>query len=81
MAIYTRTLIIVNTREEADAINAGIERNGMWYDEYAINYCTGMLGIRYEELDNRYTGDRHHAEWERYIMSCKRNDLRRGFDN
>ena len=81
MAIYTRTLIIVNTPQEAEDINAGLERNGMYYEEYAIHYACMATGFRYEELDNRYTGDRRSLEWERYIASCRRQDLRRGFDN
>lgn len=81
MAVYTKKLIIVDTPEEAEAINADVDRSEMFYDHYAIHYGCHATGFRYEELESRYTGDRHSAEWERYITSCKRNDLTRGFTN
>lgn len=81
MAIYMKTLILVDSVEEAAALNADIDRSDIFHEAYAIHYGTMELGFRYEELDDRYTGDIRSLEWERYIASCKREDLRRGFDN
>lgn len=80
MALYTRLLILVDTDEEADAINADVDRSDMFYDHYALRYGKTVHGMRFEAIEFRYDGVRN-AKYEEHVAQGLRFDLRRGFDN
>lgn len=80
MALYTRLLILVNTPQEAEAINSDVDRTDIFYDHFAIPYGFNTNGMRYEAVEIRYDGVRN-MEYERYVAQGLRYDLRRGFDN
>ena len=57
MAIYVKTLIIFDTVATAKEFNKDGE--GSFRDAYAIGYGHSFLGIRADNIDDRYTGIRN----------------------
>lgn len=81
MTIYTKLLILVDTQEEANAINSDANREDMWHDRYAIVYGDMSIGMRYEDVEIRYEGVRNSDYEAREIAQGLRKDLERGFNN
>ena len=59
MAIYVKTLIIFDSVATAKEFNKDGE--GSFRDAYAIGYGQSFLGIRADNIDDRYTGIRDEA--------------------
>ena len=57
MAIYVKTLIIFDSVATAKEFNKDGE--GSFRDAYAIGYGQSFLGIRADNIDDRYTGIRN----------------------
>lgn len=79
MALYIRTLYVVETRDEADAFNDAHDyASEIYAPEYAIPYGAAPHGLRYENVVFRYQGVRNSA-YEKHLAENKREDITRGF--
>lgn len=81
MALYTKLLILVDTQEEADAINSEANREDMWHDKYALVYGSHTIGLRYQDVEIRYGGVRNSDYEAQAVAQGLRKDLERGFNN
>lgn len=72
MAIYTELLVLTNTKEEAEDINASSPSSGFLRKVYAVQYGTTLNSVRFIKLENRYFGFLK-EDYQTYIEMHRRN--------
>ncbi|WP_181349404.1 hypothetical protein [Thalassobacillus sp. CUG 92003] len=66
MAKFVNRLIVVDTTDQARALNAE-STDGLYQDDYAISYGKSALGVRYNTLEYRIQDVKRHEEYEEML--------------
>lgn len=79
MALYVKTLHLMNNTADADAFNdLHAEASEIYHEDYAFAYGSHLVGVRFENLAIEYDGPRN-ARYETEIAQLRRNDIHRSF--